>query len=47
MQNHEKIDYVEFPSKDIKLTKAFFKSKLATSTKNGSALIVFYSKELE
>ena len=24
MQDHEKIDYVEFLSKDIKLTKAFF-----------------------
>ena len=75
MQDHEKIDYVEFPSKDIELTKAFFskafgwifedygpeytafmyeginggffKSELTTSTKNGSALIVFYSKELE
>ena len=24
MQDHDKIDYVEFPSKDIKLTEAFF-----------------------
>ncbi|MCB0168840.1 MAG: VOC family protein [Anaerolineae bacterium] len=25
MSNHEKIDYVEFPAKDIEATKAFFK----------------------
>ena len=75
MTDHEKINYVEFPARDIKSTKkfftkvfgwsftdygpdytafsnegldgGFFKSKLNSSTKNGSALIVFYSKELE
>ena len=75
MNKHEKINYVEFPAKDIKATKAFFakvfgwsfvdygseytafsdegldggffKSDLIASTKNGSALIVFYSKTLE
>jgi len=75
MKNHEKINYVEFPAKDIEATKAFFtevfgwsfedygpeyttflnegldggfyKSELNASTTNGSALVVFYSKELE
>ena len=75
MPAHEKINYVEFPSKSIKKTKAFFsevfawsfvdygpeytafanagidggffKSDLSVSTENGSALIVFYSKDLE
>ena len=75
MNDHEKINYVEFPAKDIEVTKAFFtevfgwsfvdygpeytafsnqgidggffKSDLTSSTTNGSALIVFYSKELE
>lgn len=75
MNVHEKINYVEFPAKDIPATKAFFndvfgwvfedfgpeytafssqgldggffKSDLAASTKNGSALIIFYSKDLE
>ncbi len=75
MNEHEKINYVEFPAKDIGATKAFFtavfgwsfvdygpdyaafsnegldggfyKSDLAVSTENGSALIVFYSKDLE
>ena len=75
MNEHEKINYVEFPAKDIEATKAFFKevfdwsfedfgpeytafsnegldggfykSELNASTENGSALIVFYSKELE
>ena len=75
MNIHEKINYVEFPAKDIEKTKAFFtkvfgwsfvdygpeytafsnegldggffKSDLVTSTENGSALIVFYSKALE
>jgi len=72
---HEKINYVEFPAKDIEATKAFFikvfgwsfvdygpeytsfsnagldggffKSNLTVSTDTGSALIVFYSKDLE
>jgi len=75
MNEHEKINYVEFPAKNIEATKAFFtavfgwsfedfgpdytafsnegidggffKSDLYSSTENGSALIVFYSKELE
>ena len=75
MNEHEKINYIELPSKNIEATKAFFtkvfgwsftdygpeytafsnegidggffKSDLTVSTENGSALIVFYSKELE
>lgn len=75
MLEHEKINYVEFPSKDIEATKRFFsaafgwtfvdygpeytafsnegldggfyKSEKVVLTENGSALIVFYSKELE
>jgi len=75
MNNHEKINYVEFPSINIKETKAFFekvfswkfreygpeyiafsdegldggffKSDKVCSTKNGSALIVFFSNDLE
>jgi len=75
MNEHEKINYVEFPAKDIDATKAFFtavfgwsfvdygpdyaafsnegldggfyKSDLAVSTENGSALVVFYSKDLD
>ena len=75
MNEHEKINYVEFPAKDIETTKAFFnsafgwtfvdygpeytafsnegldggfyKSDLSVSTEAGSALIVFYSKDLE
>ena len=75
MEKHEKINYVEFPAKDIEATKTFFskafgwsfvdygpeytaftdegldggffKSDQSVSTDNGSALIVFYSKELE
>ncbi len=75
MNTHEKINYVEFPSKDLDATKAFFtavfgwsfvdygpdyaafsnegidggffKSDLCASTKNGGALIVFYSKDME
>lgn len=75
MNEHEKINYVEFPSKDIEATRnffsdafgwsfvdygpeytafsnegidgGFFKSDLTASTDNGSALIVFYSKDLE
>jgi len=75
MNEHEKINYVEFPAKDIEAAKVFFnsvfgwsfvdygpeyaafsdeglnggfyKSELSVSTKSGSALIVFYSKELE
>jgi predicted enzyme related to lactoylglutathione lyase len=75
MNEHEKINYVEFPAKDIEATKdffatvfswsfvdygpeytafsnegidgGFFQSDLSASTENGSALIVFYSKDLE
>lgn len=75
MNEHEKINYVELPAKNIELVKAFFtsvfgwsfvdygpdytafsnqgldggffKSDLSVSTENGSALIVFYSKNLE
>jgi len=74
MPAHEKINYVEFPSKDIETTKHFFssafgwrfvdygpeyvafsnegldggfyKSEQVVSTETGSALIVFYSKDL-
>ncbi len=75
MNQHEKINYLEFPAKDIEATKAFFnsvfgwrfedygpeyvaffdagmdggffKSNLTVSTDNGSALMVFYSDNLE
>ncbi len=75
MNEHEKINYVEFPAKDLQTTKTFFtkvfdwsfadygpeyiafskegldggfyKSDLSSSTTNGSALIVFYSNDLE
>ncbi len=75
MNIHEKINYVEFPAKDINSVKefftaafdwtftdygpdytafenqgldgGFFTSDLTTSTKDGSALIVFYSNTLE
>ena len=75
MPAHEKINYVEFPSRNLSATKAFFercfgwsfvdygpeytafanagldggffKSELESSTLNGSALIVFYSEDLE
>lgn len=75
MNVHQKMNYVEFPAKDMEATKAFFsnafgweftdygpdyasfadegldggfyKSDLSASTKNGSALIVFYSNNLE
>ena len=75
MHDHEKINYVEFPSKNLEATKSFFtsafgwsftdygpeytafsnegidggffKSDISCSTEKGSALIVFYSKELE
>ena len=75
MNEHEKINYIEFPARDIKAAKdffasvfgwsfvdygpeytafsdagidgGFFKSDLSVSTENGSALIVFYSDNLE
>ena len=75
MNVHEKINYVEFPAKDLEATKAFFtaalgwtfedfgpdytafsdegldggfyKSDLSATVESGSALIIFYSAELE
>lgn len=75
MNEHEKINYVEFPAKNLHATKIFFettfhwsfqdfgsdyiafsnagidggfyKSELCSNTKNGSALIIFYSTDLE
>jgi len=75
MNKHEKINYVEFPAKDLEATKAFFKtvfdwkfadygpeyiafsnagldggffkSDMTVSAKEGSALIVLYSNDLE
>ncbi len=75
MNEHEKINYVEFPAKDIAKTKdffarafgwefedfgpeytafsnqgidgGFFKSDQIASAAKGSALIVFYSNDLE
>jgi uncharacterized protein len=75
MNLHEKINYVEFPAKDLERTKAFFgavfgwsfadygsdyiafsnegldggffRSELSASATNGSALIVFYSNNIE
>ncbi|MBL1259323.1 MAG: VOC family protein [Thiotrichaceae bacterium] len=75
MQHHEKINYIEFPSKDLDVTKLFFaaafgwqfvdygpdyiafnneginggfyKKDQAATVEGGSALIVFYSRDLE
>jgi uncharacterized protein len=75
MNNHEKINYVEFPATDLEGTKSFFtasfgwsfvdygpdyaafsdqgldggffRSPLKTSTETGSALVVFFSENLE
>lgn len=75
MRQHEKINYVEFPAKNIEAAKAFFtevfgwtfadygpeytafsnegvdggfyKSDLTATADNGSALVVFYSGEIE
>ena len=75
MNQHEKINYVEFPSKNLEATKGFFstvfgwsfvdygpeytafsdqgldggffRSDRVASTDKGSALIVFYSQNLE
>lgn len=75
MNEHEKINYVEFPAKDLEATKrfcsnvfgwsfedygpeyaafsnqgvdgGFYKSDLQSSTDNGAALVVFYSRDLE
>ena len=75
MQQHEKLNYVEFPARDLAATRAFFiaafgwefeefgpdycafagqgldggfyRSELYSDTRNGSALLVFYSDDLE
>jgi predicted enzyme related to lactoylglutathione lyase len=75
MNEHEKINYIEIPAKDMAATKAFFsavfgwsfvdygpeysaflnagidggffQSELSVSTKNGSALVVLFSEDLE
>ncbi|MEH6649915.1 MAG: VOC family protein [Motiliproteus sp.] len=75
MNRHEKINYLEFPAKDIETAKVFFstvfgwsftdygpeysafsdagidgglfRSELSLSTQTGSALVVFYSDQLE
>ncbi len=75
MNEHEKLNYVEFPSPDLQATKAFFEkvfnwtfvdygpdyasfsgqgldggfysAPLCSTTANGGALLVFYSKKLE
>lgn len=75
MNQHEKINYVEFPAKNIEATKkfftkvfnwsfvdygpdytafsdegidgGFFRADLSASASKGSALIVFYSSDLE
>ncbi|MCU7929583.1 MAG: VOC family protein [Candidatus Thiodiazotropha sp. (ex Codakia rugifera)] len=75
MKEHEKINYIELPAKNLDLAKAFFsrvfdwsfidygldyvafsnagldggfyQADLTVSTERGSALVVFYSKELE
>ena len=75
MPAHEKINYVEYPARDLPATKQFFqqslgwaftdygpdytafagqgldggfyRSDLAAQTRTGSALIVFYSAQLE
>lgn len=75
MNEHEKINYVEFPAKDMNATKTFFQKAFdwcfedygpdymafndqglnggfyradqSSTTAKGSALIVFYSQDLE
>ena len=75
MNQHEKINYIEIPAKDMNVAKTFFsvafgwefvdygsdytafsnagidggffKADLSVSAKQGSALIVFYSQDLE
>lgn len=75
MSENEKINYVEFPARDLDATKrffrqafgwafedygpdytafsgqgldgGFFRADLAARTRDGSALIIFYSKDLE
>jgi uncharacterized protein len=75
MNEHEKINYVEYPAQDIEATKRFFtaafgwsfidygpdysafsnqgldggfyRATLASNSKTGAALIIFYSQNLE
>lgn len=75
MNQHEKLNYIELPAKDIPATKAFFinafawefedygpdyaafsgqgldggffRSDKCSTTKNGAALVIFYSNDLE
>ncbi len=75
MNRHEKINYIELPSRDLAKTKAFFteafgwefedygeeytaftdqgldggffKADQSSSTRNGAALVIFYSEGLE
>ena len=75
MNEHEKLNYVEFPARDLPATREFFntvfgwefeefgpdycafsgqgldggfyRSELYSSTHNGSALLVFYSDDIE
>ncbi len=75
MNQHEKINYVEFPAKDLEATKSFFtevfgwkftdygseycdfanegmnggfyKADKSAKYEDGSAIIIFYSKDLE
>ena len=75
MNTHESINYLEFPAKNLEVTKTFFtavfdwsfvdygpvyvafkdttleggfyKSDLVSHSKNGAALVVFYSDKLE
>lgn len=75
MQQHEKIDYIEWPASNLEATKQFFsnafgwtftdygpeycdfsnegmnggfyKSDKKAATETGSALVIFYSKDLE
>ncbi len=75
MKQHEKLNYVEFPSRELATTKIFFKqvfgwefedygpdycafsdqgldggfyrSELYSNAQTGSALLVFYSEDLE
>ena len=75
MRKHEKLDYVEYPAKDMAATKrffeavfgwsfvdygsdytafsnqgldgGFFRSTLSSTSENGAALTIFYSKNLE
>lgn len=75
MTEHEKLNYVEFPARDMQATKVFFqaafgwsfedfgpeyasfsnqgldggfyKAELSASSASGSALLIFYSENLE